>query len=103
MEELIKTIIDVDKKARNMADESKKQLIESKIAIEQRVKELEEQYDKSVDEIIELTTEDENQKIKEQMAKIDEQYKSANDALDKKFEQNKEKLVQTLIERSLAD
>ena len=51
MEQLIKTIIDVDKKARKMTDESKKQLAESKIAIAQRVEELDKKYEESVEEI----------------------------------------------------
>ena len=39
-----------DKKARKMTDESKKQLAESKIAIAQRVEELDKKYEESVEE-----------------------------------------------------
>ena len=41
MEQLIKQIIEVDKQARKKTEQSKEQLAQSKIAIAQRVKELE--------------------------------------------------------------
>lgn len=103
MEQLIKTIIDVDKKARKMTDESKKQLAESSIAIAKRVEELDKKYDESVKEIIALTTEDETQKAEEMMAKIDTDYAKANQSLDAYYEAHKDQWVDMLVERTLAD
>lgn len=103
LEELIKTIIEVDKKARKMTDESKKQLEESKTAIENRVKELDKQYEDSAEEIIQLTTEDESISIKQQEADIDDEFKSANEQLDKTFADNREKWVKEIVGRALAD
>lgn len=101
MEELIKTIIEVDKKARKITDESKKQLAESKIAIEQKVKEIDNMYQQSVEEIIELTTEDENASIETQKAEIDEEFKSANEQLDQTFKDNKDEWVNEIVKRAL--
>ncbi|MBQ6381444.1 MAG: hypothetical protein IJJ41_07605 [Clostridia bacterium] len=103
MEELIKTIIDVDKKARKMTDESKKQLAESKIAIAQRIEELDKKYEQSVEEIIALTTEDESQKVEELIAKIDSDYEKANQALDTYYDSHKEQWVKELVKRTIAE
>ena len=103
MEQLIKTIIDVDKKARKMTDESKKQLAESKIAIAQRVEELYKKYEESVEEIIALTTEDETRKVEERKAQIDTDYARANQSLDAYYEAHKEQWVKELVERTIAE
>ena len=103
MEQLIKTIIDVDKKARKMTDQSKKQLAESTAAIAKRIEELDKKYEESVEEIIALTTEDEAQKVEELLAKIDADYSKANQNLDAYYEAHKDQWVDTLVERTLAD
>ncbi|MBE6818833.1 MAG: hypothetical protein E7517_06735 [Ruminococcaceae bacterium] len=103
MEQLIKTIIDVDKKARKMTDESKKQLAESKIAIAQRVEELDKKYEESVEEIIALTTEDETRKVEERKAQIDTDYARANQSLDNYYEEHKDQWVKELVERTIAE
>ena len=101
MEQLIKKIIEVDKKARKRTEESKQQLAESKIAIAQRVEELEKQYNESVEEIITLTTEEENEKVLAKKAALDEKYARAESALEQTYEQHKGQWVKELVERSV--
>ena len=101
MEELIRTIIEVDKKARKMTDKSRKQLEDSKAAIDKRVKELEKQYEVSVEEIIELTTEDENENIATQKRLIDEKYSLAEKKINKAYEEHKDEWVKEIVKRTL--
>ena len=99
MEDLIKKIIKVDKEARRKTEQSKKDLAESKIAIEERKKELEEHYNDSVEEIITLTTQEEEQKVAELKAALDEKFIKADQQLDKTFAENKDRWVNELYER----
>ena len=103
MEELIKKIIQVDKEARKKTDQSKQQLADSKIAIEQRKKELEEQYNNSVNEIIELTTQEEEERVTALKAEIDEKFNNANAALEKTFLDNKQAWVDELVKRAIKE
>ena len=103
MEQLIKQIIEVDKQARKKTDESKQQLAESKIAIAQRVKELEQMYNRSVEEIIALTTQEEDEKMLKQKAQIEEKYAAANRHLDAIYAERKDEWVKELVKLSLAE
>ncbi|MBQ3431306.1 MAG: hypothetical protein IJG23_00825 [Clostridia bacterium] len=99
MEQLIKQIIEVDKQARKKTEQSKEQLAQSKIAIAQRVKELETQYNKSVEEIIELTTQEELQKVQTKKAALDAKYAEANTVLDRTFLVHKDEWAKELADR----
>lgn len=101
MEQLIKKIIAVDKQARGRTEQSKEQLAQSKIIIAQRVKELEEQYDKSVKEIIDLTTEEEAQNVETQKAEIDRKFAEANRQLDETYAQHKDQWADEMYHRAL--
>ena len=101
MEDLIKKIIEVDKQARKKTEESQKQLADSKIAIEQRKIELEQHYNESVDEIIELTTQQENEKVLARKAEIAQNFAAADKKLANDFEANKERWVEELVQRAL--
>ena len=103
MEDLIRKIIEVDKQARKKTELSKEQLAKSKIAIEQRKKELEEHFNDSVEEIIQLTTEEENEKVEKLKAEINEKFIKADKELEKTFAQNKDKWVEELVNRTIND
>ena len=102
MEELIKKIIKVDKEARNRTRNSQQKLADCKIRIEERTKEIEQQYEQSVQEIIELTTEEEKEKIAALKADIDNKYAAANKSLDSAFALNKDKWVEELVKRTVS-
>lgn len=99
MEELIRKIIKVDKEARKRTEESQRQLAASKIKIAERKKELEEKYSASVEEIIELTTEEEKEKAETLMAQTDEKFARADAKLEETFAAGREKWVEELYRR----
>ena len=100
MEQLIKQIIKVDKQARKKTAQSKEQLAQSKIAIAERVKELEEQYNRSIEEIIELTTQEELEKVQTKKAALDSKYAEANAVLDRTFLMHKDEWAKELAQRA---
>lgn len=103
MEELIKSVLKVDKKAREMTEKSRQRLEQSASAIEARIKQLEKQYEESAEEIIELTTEDESERIIAAKNEIDARFKSADEYLDKVYNENKEKWVEEIAKNAISD
>ena len=103
MEQLIKQIIEVDKQARTKTEESKKQLAESKLAIAQRVSELEQMYNQSVEEIIALTTQEENEKVQQQKQEIETRFAAANERLDASYRAHKEEWIKEIVARTISE
>lgn len=97
MENMVETIIDMDKKAREMlakAEESREQARED---IERRKKELYNDYEQSLKEIVEMTKAEEEVNILSGKKAIDEKSDAIINALDERYEANKELWVSSIV------
>jgi hypothetical protein len=64
---------------------------------------MEEDYSAAYKEVVEITAQQEAEKVKKEKASIDKSFKTANEKLDKTYKSGKDEWINQLVERTLTD
>lgn len=97
MENIVETIVNMDKKARDMLERAEKTQEKSRVYIEERKREMYNKYDESLKEIVEMTIYEEEVAIQNGKNKINQRAETVMRVLDETFEANKGLWVSNIV------
>lgn len=101
MEDMIKKILEIDAKAREMTAKSEAMRTEAKSSINQKKEELRREFNENMQARIVKFEKSERQAAENQVKENDEQNKAVMDNLNKVYENNVENWINTLFEKSI--
>lgn len=97
MENMVETIINMDKKAREMLAKAEESREQARVDIERRKQELYHHYEESLKEIVEMTKSEEEINIEKGKKIVDQKADAIMTALDEKYEAKKENWVSSIV------
>ncbi len=103
MEDMIKRIVDMDKKAREITEAAQREKLNLETTISQRSNELREEYLALARRRIRINRELENVVLEQEWQKTKASYDQQLAAMNAAYETNGEEWVNTLVERVLND
>lgn len=101
MDSIIKTIVDMDKRARKRTMEEQEFFDRADSELAEQAKKLQAEEQERADSEIAKTASEYDAKLKEALTAIDERARAVSDALDVQSEQNRAKWAQVLADRAV--
>lgn len=97
MENVIKTIVQMDKRAREMEAQEEQEVLNAKKALEERKQELYDHYAESEEEVIELTQAQVDEELGKKKKVVDESMGALSKALDDTCEKHRIQWVDKIV------
>lgn len=103
MEEMIKRIVDMDKKAREITEAAEHEKLESEKTIAAKVDQIREEYLTRARRRIRINKEQENVVMEQEWAKTKVRYDQQIEHMNELYEHHGEEWVKAIVERVLSD
>lgn len=97
MENIINVILEMDKKSREMKEQAEQEKANMSTVIAERKKYLYEQYDKSLNAIVQMTEEEQQEICEQRKKKIDEDAKTSMSKLESTYSAHCDEWVKKIV------
>ncbi len=101
MDEIINRIIEVEKKAQSMTEQSRQGLETAKKDIKNKIAKLEKEYAEAAEEVLQITQEEQQAEAQREKAEIETAFKTANEKLDNAYLAGRDNWIEEIVSRTI--